>query len=296
MLPLQDAINIIIMVSKERISELEKIAAQVRRDALRMVHAVQSGHPGGSLGCADFMTALYFEIMNIDPHHFTQEGTNEDMFFLSNGHISPCLYSVLARRGYFDVSELATFRKLHTRLQGHPSNSHGLPGIRVASGSLGQGASIALGVAEAKAMNNDKSIVYVLTGDGELEEGQVWEAFMYAGSEHVDNIILTVDYNHKQIDGSVEQVMDMLDLSAKFKAFGWEVVEGEGNNMEQLLQALQQAKSLTGKAKPVVFIMHTEMGYGVDFMCGNNKWHGSAPNDEQLASALQQIPETLGDY
>ncbi|MBO7346319.1 MAG: transketolase [Bacteroidales bacterium] len=284
------------MTNKDKVVELEKIASQVRRDALRMVHAVQSGHPGGSLGCADFMVALYFEVMNIDPKNFTREGTGEDMFFLSNGHISPCLYSVLARRGYFDVAELATFRKLHTRLQGHPSNAHGLPGVRMASGSLGQGPSIALGVAEVKKMNNDPSLVYVLTGDGELEEGQVWEALMYAGSKGVDNIILTVDYNHKQIDGNVEDVMSMLDLKAKFESFGWEVIVGEGNDMTQLLDNLEKARKATAQKKPVAFLMHTEMGYGVDFMCGNNKWHGSAPNDEQLASALSQIPETLGDY
>ena len=261
-----------------------------------MVHGVQSGHPGGSLGCADFMVALFFEQMNINPENFTFEGHNEDVFFLSNGHITPCLYSTMARRGYFEVSELSTFRLLGTRLQGHPSNQHNLPGIRMASGSLGHGASVALGVAQAKKLNNDKSLVYVLTGDGELQEGQLWEAFMYAGAKHVDNIILTVDYNHKQIDGSVEQVLSLDNLEDKFKAFGWEVIVGEGNDMELLLENLQKAKTFIGKGKPIAFLMHTEMGYGVDFMQGNNKWHGSAPNDEQLANALNQLEETLGDY
>ncbi|MBO4739027.1 MAG: transketolase [Bacteroidales bacterium] len=284
------------MIQKERVTQLQRIATQVRRDALRMVHGVQSGHPGGSLGCADFMVALFFEQMNINPENFTFEGHNEDVFFLSNGHITPCLYSTMARRGYFEVSELSTFRLLGTRLQGHPSNQHNLPGIRMASGSLGQGASVALGVAQAKKLNNDKSLVYVLTGDGELQEGQLWEAFMYAGAKHVDNIILTVDYNHKQIDGSVEQVLSLDNLEDKFKAFGWEVIVGEGNDMELLLENLQKAKTFIGKGKPIAFLMHTEMGYGVDFMQGNNKWHGSAPNDEQLANALNQLEETLGDY
>ncbi len=284
------------MIQKERVTQLQKIATQIRRDALRMVHGVQSGHPGGSLGCADFMVALFFEQMNINPENFTFEGHNEDVFFLSNGHITPCLYSTMARRGYFEVSELSTFRLLGTRLQGHPSNQHNLPGIRMASGSLGQGASVALGVAQAKKLNNDTSLVYVLTGDGELQEGQLWEAFMYAGAKHVDNIILTVDYNHKQIDGSVEQVLSLDNLEDKFKAFGWEVIVGEGNDMELLLENLQKAKTFIGKGKPIAFLMHTEMGYGVDFMQGNNKWHGSAPNDEQLANALSQLEETLGDY
>ena len=284
------------MIQKERVTQLQKIATQIRRDALRMVHGVQSGHPGGSLGCADFMVALFFEQMNINPENFTFEGHNEDVFFLSNGHITPCLYSTMARRGYFEVSELSTFRLLGTRLQGHPSNQHNLPGIRMASGSLGQSASVALGVAQAKKLNNDKSLVYVLTGDGELQEGQLWEAFMYAGAKHVDNIILTVDYNHKQIDGSVEQVLSLDNLEDKFKAFGWEVIVGEGNDMELLLENLQKAKTFIGKGKPIAFLMHTEMGYGVDFMQGNNKWHGSAPNDEQLANALSQLEETLGDY
>jgi len=284
------------MVDRKRVIELKDIATQVRRDILRMVYAVQSGHVGGSLGCADFMTALFFEAMNCDPEKFTMEGHNEDMFFMSNGHITPVLYSVMARRGYFPVSELSTFRRLHTRLQGHPSCTHGLSGIRMASGSLGQGVSIALGAAEAKKMNKDAHLVYVLTGDGELQEGQIWEAIMYAGAKKVDNVILTVDYNHKQIDGNLEQVMDLLDLGAKFRSFGWEVIEGEGNNMESLLNCLDKAKKSTGKGKPVVFLMQTEMGYGVDFMAGNHKWHGTPPNKEQFGAAIMQIPETLCDY
>jgi len=284
------------MTDRNRIEALEKIAMQVRRDSLRMVHAVQSGHPGGSLGCADFMVGLFFEVMNSNPEHFTMEGKNEDMFFMSNGHITPVLYSTMARRGYFAVSELATFRKLHTRLQGHPSVKHGLPGIRMASGSLGQGVSIALGVCESKKMDGDNSLVYVLTGDGELQEGQIWEALMYAGAKQVDNIILTVDYNHLQIDGSVEQVMNLGNLADKFRSFMWEVIEGEGNDMEQLLNNLHLAKQAAGKGKPIAFLMHTKMGCGVDFMENKNKFHGSPLNDEQLGSALLQLKETLGDY
>ncbi|MDR2406970.1 MAG: transketolase [Bacteroidales bacterium] len=279
-----------------RIKELQSIATQIRRDILRMVYEAQSGHVGGSLGCADFMTALFYEIMDSDPANFTMEGKNEDMFFLSNGHISPVYYAVMARRGYFPVSELSTFRKLHTRLQGHPSNSHGLSGVRVASGSLGQGVSIAIGFALAKMLNKDPHLIYVLTGDGELEEGQIWEALMYAGAKKVDNIILTVDYNHKQIDGTVEDVMGLLNLKEKFLSFGWEVIEGEGNDMTLLLDCLQKAKNATGKGKPVVFLMHTEMGYGVDFMTGTHKWHGTPPNKEQFENAIAQIPQTLGDY
>jgi transketolase len=284
------------MTGIKRIEELQSIATQVRRDILRMVYEAQSGHVGGSLGCADFMTALFFEEMNCDPASFTMEGKNEDIFFLSNGHITPVYYSVMARRGYFPVSELSTFRKLHTRLQGHPSNAHGLTGIRVASGSLGQGVSIAIGAAQGKKMNKDTHLIYVLTGDGELEEGQIWEALMYAGAKKVDNIILTVDYNHKQIDGTVEQVMDLLDLGVKFRSFGWEVIEGEGNDMKLLLDCLQKAKNATGKGKPVAFLMHTEMGYGVDFMTGTHKWHGTPPNKEQFENAIDQIPQTLDDY
>ena len=284
------------MVDTKRVEELQTVATQVRRDILRMVYEVQSGHVGGSLGCADFMTALFFEVMNCDPANFTMEGHNEDMFFMSNGHITPVLYSVMARRGYFPVSELSTFRRLHTRLQGHPSCVHGLPGIRMASGSLGQGVSIALGAAEAKNMNKDAHLVYVLTGDGELQEGQIWEAIMYAGAKNVDNVILTVDYNHKQIDGSIEHVVDLLDLGAKFRSFGWEVIEGEGNNMELLLNCLDKTKELTRKGKPVAFLMHTEMGFGVDFMMGTHKWHGTPPNKEQFEAAIAQLPQTLGDY
>ena len=284
------------MIDKNRIEVLKNIAAQVRRDSLRMVHAVQSGHPGGSLGCADFMVGLFFEAMNIDPKNFTLDGKNEDMFFMSNGHITPVLYSTMARRGYFAVSELATFRKLHSRLQGHPSVLHGLPGIRAASGSLGQGVSIALGACESKKMDGDKNWVYVLTGDGELQEGQIWEALMYAGAKHVDNIILTVDYNRLQIDGSIEQVMDLGNLADKFRSFLWEVIEGEGNDMEQLLNNLHRAKQAAGKGKPVAFLMHTKMGCGVDFMENKNKFHGTPLNDEQLEVALLQLAETLGDY
>jgi len=284
------------MIDTKRVIELQSIATQVRRDILRMVYEVQSGHVGGSLGCADFMTVLFFEAMNCDPANFTLEGHNEDMFFMSNGHITPVLYSVMARRGYFPVEELSTFRRLHTRLQGHPSCVHGLSGIRMASGSLGQGISIALGAAEAKKMDKDAHLVYVLTGDGELQEGQIWEAIMYAGAKNVDNVILTVDYNHKQIDGNLEQVMDLLDLGAKFRSFGWEVIEGEGNDIELLLNCLTRAKELTGKGKPIAFLMHTEMGYGVDFMQGNHKWHGTPPNKEQFEMAIAQIPETLGDF
>jgi transketolase len=284
------------MTNIKRIEELQTIATQVRRDILRMVYEVQSGHVGGSLGCVDFMTALLFEIMDCEPVNFTMEGKDEDIFFLSNGHITPVYYSVMARRGYFPVSELSTFRKLHTRLQGHPSNAHGLPGIRVASGSLGQGVSIAIGAAQVKKMNKDSHLVYVLTGDGELEEGQIWEAIMYAGAKKIDNLILTVDYNHKQIDGSVEEVMDLLDLEAKFRSFGWEVIEGEGNNMEALLNCMEEAKKATGKKKPVAFLMHTEMGYGVDFMMGTHKWHGTPPNKEQFENAIAQIPQTMDDY
>ncbi len=284
------------MLNRERVTELEKRATQTRRDILRMVHAVQSGHPGGSLGCTDFMTALFSEVLNCPKDQFTVDGKGHDMFFLSNGHITPALYSTLARAGYFDVKELATFRKMGTRLQGHPSVHSGVPGIHVASGSLGQGTSVAVGAAEAKKLNSDPSIVYVLTGDGELEEGQNWEAFMYAGAKQVDNLIVTVDYNKKQIDGSTDKVMNLLDLGAKFKAFGFEVFEGNGNRMEEVLNILESAKKACGKGHPIAFLMHTEMGYGVDFMMGTHKWHGTPPNDEQLAAGLAQLEETLGDY
>ena len=270
------------------IEELKQTAAQVRRDIVRMVHAVNSGHPGGSLGCTDYFVSLYFKVMNYSTD-FDMNGEGEDLFFLSNGHISPVFYSTLARAGFFEVNELATFRKLNSRLQGHPATEEGLPGIRVASGSLGQGLSVAIGAAQAKKLNNDKSLVYVLMGDGELEEGQVWEATMYAGSKKVDNLIATVDRNGQQIDGSTEEVMPLGDLRAKFEAFGWHVMEADGNSFETLLPALDQAKAATGKGKPVMILMDTQMGYGVDFMMGSHKWHGVAPNDEQLQIALQQL-------
>jgi len=284
------------MFNTERITELKNQATQSRRDILRMVHSAQSGHPGGSLGCIDYMTALFAEIMNRKPNEFQKEGKNQDMFFLSNGHITPSLYSALARSGYFDIKELGTFRKLGSRLQGHPSIHDNLPGIHVASGSLGQGVSVAIGAAEAKKLNHDSHLVYVLAGDGELQEGQNWEAFMYAAAKKVDNLIVTIDYNQKQIDGSINDVVDLGDLKAKFIAFGWHVLEGNGNNMDELLTILLQAKANCGKGIPIVFLMHTEMGYGVDFMMGTHKWHGTPPNDEQFATAMAQIKETLGDY
>ena len=276
-------------------SELKEIASQVRRDIVRMVHAVQSGHPGGSLGCADYFTALYFKVMNRKPG-FDMNGIGEDLFFLSNGHISPVFYSVLARSGYFPVEELKTFRKLNSRLQGHPTTHEGLPGIRVASGSLGQGLSVALGAALAKKLNKDDKLVYVLTGDGELDEGQNWEAIMFAAHKNVDNIIATVDLNGQQIDGPTSKVMSLSSLKAKFEAFNWEVLEMEGNDMDAVVDGLKMAKDRTGKGKPVVILMKTEMGAGVDFMEGSHEWHGIAPNDEQLSKALAQLPETLGDY
>ena len=278
------------------IQKLEKIIPQVRRDILRMVHANNSGHPGGSLGCTEFMTALYFEVMNHNAE-FSMDGIGEDIFFLSNGHISPVWYSVLARSGYFSVSELATFRKLNSRLQGHPATHEGLEGIRMASGSLGQGLSVALGTCQSKKLNNDNSIVYTLHGDGELQEGQNWEAIMYAAGNKIDNIIATVDYNKKQIDGSLEEVLSLGDLKDKFEAFGWIVFEEErGNDIESILNVLNAAKAETKKEKPIVILLYTEMGNGVDYMMGTHKWHGSAPNDKQLETALQQNEETLGDY
>ena len=277
------------------VSELEKIASQVRRDIVRMVHACQSGHPGGSLGCADFITALYFEVMN-HKTEFTMDGKNEDLFFLSNGHISPVWYSVLARSGYFPVHELSTFRKLDTRLQGHPTTAEHLPGVRVASGSLGQGLSVALGAAQVKKLNNDNSLVYTLHGDGELQEGQIWEAAMYASHNKIDNIISTIDLNGQQIDGSTEQVLSLGDIKSKWVSFGWDVLEMDGNNMQNVVDTLAVAKSHTGKGMPVLILMKTEMGAGVDFMMGSHKWHGVAPNNEQLAQALAQLEETLTDY
>ena len=276
--------------------QLQDFTQQVRRDILRMVHAVNSGHPGGSLGCAEFFTCLYQEVMDYSTD-FSMNGVNEDVFFLSNGHISPVYYSVLAHSGFFPVSELATFRLIDSRLQGHPTTHEGLPGIRIASGSLGQGLSVALGTAQAKKLNNDSKLVYSLHGDGELQEGQNWEAIMYASAKKVDNIIATIDLNGKQIDGSTDQVLPMGSLKAKFEAFGWDVLEvKEGNEIEAILAGLSIAKSLTGKGKPVCILLYTEMGNGVDFMMHTHAWHGKAPNDAQLESALAQNPATLGDY
>lgn len=278
------------------IQQLQDLTTQVRRDILRMVHAVNSGHPGGSLGCAEFLVALYQEIMT-RKEGFDMDGKGEDLFFLSNGHISPVFYSVLARSGYFPVSELATFRKLNTRLQGHPTTHEGLPGVRIASGSLGQGLSVAIGAAQAKKLNNDTNLVYSLHGDGELQEGQNWEAIMYASAKKVDNLIATVDLNGKQIDGTTDEVLNMGSLRAKFEAFDWDVLEvAEGNNLEAIIAGLNEAKSRTGKGKPVCILLHTEMGNGVDYMMYSHAWHGKAPNDEQLAKALEQNVETLGDY
>ncbi|WP_346317328.1 transketolase [Chitinophaga sp. YIM B06452] len=276
--------------------ELKDIATQIRRDIVRMVHAVQSGHPGGSLGCTEFFTALYFKVMEHTPVPFDMDGKNQDLFFLSNGHISPVFYSALARSGYFPVSELATFRKIDSRLQGHPTTHEHLPGIRVASGSLGQGMSVALGAALSKKLNKDPKIVYSLHGDGELDEGQNWEAIMFAAHHKVDNIIATVDYNGQQIDGPTDKVMGLGDLDAKFFSFGWKVLQMNGNDMDDVLATLAKAKGLTGKGQPIVILMKTAMGKGVDFMEGSHEWHGIAPNDEQLAKALAQLPETLGDY
>lgn len=278
------------------ITELNQLTTQVRRDILRMVHKVNSGHPGGSLGCAEFFVALYNELMELK-EGFDMDGIEEDLFFLSNGHISPVFYSVLARRGYFPIAELNTFRLINSRLQGHPTTHEGLPGIRMASGSLGQGMSVAIGAAEAKKLNKDSHLVYSLHGDGELQEGQNWEAIMYASAKKVDNLIATIDLNGQQIDGSTDHVLHMGDVAAKFKAFDWEVLTIEkGNDMEAIIEGLQKAKALSGKGKPVCVLMHTVMGNGVDFMMHTHAWHGKAPNDEQLAIGLAQNPETLGDY
>ena len=277
--------RLIANITKMSTEELKSTASQVRRDIVRMVHGVQSGHPGGSLGCADFLTALYFKIMKRNPG-FSMDGVGEDLFFLSNGHISPVFYSVLARCGYFPVKELATFRKINSRLQGHPTTHEHLPGVRMASGSLGQGMSVAIGAALSKKLNNDNSIVYSLHGDGELDEGQNWEAIMFAAAKGVDNLISTIDYNGQQIDGSTKKVMDLGNLKAKFEAFGWQVMEMEGNDMDAVVSGLENAKTLTGKGKPVVILMKTGMGKGVDFMEGSHEWHGIAPNDEQLQKAL----------
>ena len=276
--------------------ELESIASQVRRDILRMVHAQSSGHPGGSLGCTDFVTALYFEIMKHDPTHFEMDGADQDLFFLSNGHISALWYSVLARSGYFQVEELKTFRCIDSRLQGHPTTKEGLPGIRIASGSLGQGLSVACGAALAKKLNGDDSIIYTLHGDGELQEGQNWEAALFGAARKIDNIIATIDFNGQQIDGPTDQVMSLGNLKAKWESFDWMVFEMDGHNMDDILNTMKKAKENTGKGKPIVILMKTEMGQGVDFMMGTHKWHGAAPNDEQLENALSQLNETLGDF
>lgn len=278
------------------IADLQRIATQVRRDIVRMVHSCQSGHPGGSLGCADYLTALYFSVLKHTPDPFSMDGKGEDLFFLSNGHISPVFYSVLARSGYFPVKELATFRRIDSRLQGHPTTHEGLPGVRMASGSLGQGLSVAIGAALGKKLNGDDRIVYSLHGDGELQEGQIWEAALFAAGKKVDNLISTVDYNGRQIDGDVADVMPLGDLKGKWQAFGWDVLEMQGNDMASVIQGLAEAKSRTGKGRPVMILMHTEMGHGVDFMVGSHEWHGIAPNDAQLAQALAQLPETIGDY
>ena len=280
---------------KPNTQQLSDLTIQVRRDILRMVHAVNSGHPGGSLGCTEFLVTLYQNIME-RKEGFDMDGIGEDIFFLSNGHISPVFYSVLARSGYFPVSELATFRLLNSRLQGHPTTHEGLPGVRIASGSLGQGLSVALGAAQAKKLNGDKSLVFTLHGDGEIQEGQIWEAAMFAPHNHVDNLISTIDVNGQQIDGPTKQVLSLGDLRAKWEAFGWDVLDMKGNDMADVVKVLEEAKSRTGQGKPIMILMHTEMGYGVDFMVGSHKWHGIAPNDEQLKLALDQLEETLGDY
>lgn len=284
------------MKNVKSIEELRKIASQVRRDIIRQVHMSNSGHPGGSLGCADFMVALYFYQMSYSAANFEMDGKHEDVFFLSNGHISPLWYSVLARAGFFNPAELTTFRKINSRLQGHPATHEGLPGIRIASGSLGQGLSVAIGASRAKKLNNDSHLVYCLCGDGEMEEGQVWEAIMYAGAKKVDNIIATIDVNNQQIDGPVDKIMPYGNLRPKFESFAWQVIETDGNKMEELVETLEKAKAMTGKGKPVVILMKTEMGQGVDFMMGSHKWHGVAPNEEQTTSALSQLEETLGDF
>ena len=276
--------------------KLKEICSQVRRDILRMVHGAKSGHPGGSLGCTEFFVALYFEIMEMK-NNFEMNGKNEDLFFLSNGHISPVWYSVLARKGLFPIEELKTFRKINTRLQGHPTTHDNLPGIRMSSGSLGQGLSVAIGAAITKKLNKDNKIIYSLHGDGELQEGQIWEALMFASANKIDNIIATIDYNKQQIDGSIQEVLDLGDLNKKISSFGWIVKEvKEGNNIEELINVIKEAKKETGKKRPVAIIMNTEMGFGVDFMQGTHKWHGIAPNNEELELSLKQIKETIGDY
>ena len=288
--------DIYYFAKKKMSKDLNKIVSQVRRDIVRMVHANNSGHPGGSLGCVEFFTALYFEVMN-HKSNFSMDGINEDLFFLSNGHISPVYYSILARSGYFDVSELSTFRKINSRLQGHPTTHENLEGVRIASGSLGQGLSVAIGAAETKKLNNDPNIVFSLHGDGELQEGQIWEALMYAAANNIDNIISTIDFNKQQIDGSTDDVLSLGNLKSKIESFGWTVLEEfNGNNIKSVVNTLNKSKKLLGKGKPICIILHTEMGNGVDFMMGSHKWHGIAPDDKQLKEALSQNPETLGDY
>ncbi len=275
---------------------LTEIASQVRRDILRMVHGANSGHPGGSLGCTDFMTALYFKVMKHNPQPFDINAREEDVFILSNGHISPVFYSVLARSGYFDVKEMSTFRKINSRLQGHPTTHEGLPGVRVATGSLGQGMSVAIGAALAKKLNNEQNVVFSLHGDGELQEGQNWEAIMFAPNHNVDNLISTVDWNGQQIDGPTYKINDLGDIRQKFEAFGWRTLQMNGNDMDEVVHTLEEAKSLVGKGKPIAIVMQTIMGKGVDFMENDHNWHGVAPNDTQLNTALEQLPATLGDY
>lgn len=283
------------MSNQPDLQKLQSICSQVRRDIVRMVHAVNSGHPGGSLGCTEYFVALYNHVMKYDPS-FNMEGKGEDVFFLSNGHISPVFYSTLARTGFFEVSELATFRKMESRLQGHPATEEGLPGVRIASGSLGQGLSAAIGVALSKKLDGDDRKVYVLMGDGEQQEGQIWEAAMFAAHNKVDNLIATIDYNGQQIDGAIDDVNTLGDLQAKYESFGWDVINCDGNDLDDLLKAFNKAEEMSGSGKPVMILMKTEMGKGVDFMEGTHKWHGVAPNDEQLATALNQLEETLGDY
>lgn len=278
------------------IEHLKKVASQVRRDIVRQVHACKSGHPGGSLGCADYLTALYFDEMQHKPQPFDISGKGQDVFILSNGHISPLFYSVLARSGYFDVKELSTFRNINSRLQGHPATHEGLPGVRIASGSLGQGLSVASGIALGKKLDNEKNFVFALCGDGELQEGQIWEAVMYSAHNKVDNLIVAVDFNGQQIDGSTKDIMGFVSLKEKFEAFGWQTLEMDGNVMEEVIATVDKAKAMAFNGKPTMIVMKTEMGAGVDFMMGSHKWHGIAPNDEQLAAALAQLPETLGDF